>query len=93
MFTRRDAERFANTWLLKVKRPGGGWAGYVCGDGDGSEYMPSAGGMWLALCRIVPKRQAQALYQDVAQAFLKKERYSAYDLVGVARLCRYSVLA
>lgn len=93
VFTRRDAERFANTWLLKVQRPDGGWAAYVGGDGDGNEYMPDAGGIWLALCRVLPKSQAQALYRDVAQAFLKKERYGAGELAGVARLCRHSMLA
>jgi hypothetical protein len=92
VFTRRDAERFANTWLLKVKRPDGTWAGEVGGNEDGSEYMPHAGGMWLALCRVLPKPLAQALYRDVAQAFLQKTVYTASEMFGVAHLCRYHAL-
>ena len=93
VFDRRDGERFANTWLLKVQRPDGTWAGEVGGDGDGSDYKPYAGGIWLALCRVLPKSLAQELYRDLMRAFLKKQRYSASEMAGVARLCRYSVLA
>lgn len=92
VFNRRDAERFANTWLLKVKRPDGTWAGEVGGDEDGSEYMPHAGGIWLGLCRVLPRPQAQALYRDVQRAFANKTSLTAAEMVGVARLLRYIVL-
>lgn len=90
VFTRRDAERFANTWLLKVKRSDGTWAGEVGGGGDGSRYMPGAGGMWLGLCRVLPRSQAQALYRDIRGAFADKASLSAAEMVGVARLLRYA---
>ena len=89
VFTRSDAERFANTWLLKVRREDGSYAGEVSGREDGSEYMPFSGGMWLALCRVLPKPLAQAMYRDVLQAYLKKSRYSASELLGLARLLRF----
>jgi len=89
VFHRADAERFANTWLLKVRRGDGTHAGEVSGREDGSEYMPGAGGMWLGLCRVLPKPLAQAMYRDVLQAYLKKRRYSASELPGIARLLRY----
>ena len=93
VFNRTDAERFANTWLLKVRREDGTYAGEVSGREDGSEYMPFSGGMWLALCRVLPKPLAQEMYRDVLQAYLKKTRYSAGELPGIARLLRYRVLA
>nr|BAL54285.1 hypothetical conserved protein [uncultured prokaryote] len=92
VFNRRDGERFANTWLLKVKRPDGRWAGEVGGDEDGSEYMPGAGGMWLVLCRVLPRLQAQELYRDVRRAFADKASLTAAEMVGVARLLRYASL-
>jgi hypothetical protein len=88
VFNRTDAERFANTWLLKVRREDGTYAGEVSGRGDGGEHMPGSGGMWLGLCRVLPKPLAQAMYRDVLQAYLKKTRYSAGELPGVARLLR-----
>ncbi|MGC8783429.1 MAG: hypothetical protein ACP5RN_03445 [Armatimonadota bacterium] len=92
VFNRRDAERFANTWLLKVKRPDGTLAGEVGGDEDGSEYMPHAAGLWLGLCRVLPRPQAQALYRDVWRAFADKASLTAAEMVGVARLLRYASL-
>ncbi|MCS6829923.1 MAG: hypothetical protein RMM08_02410 [Armatimonadota bacterium] len=92
VFTRRDAQRFANTWLLKVRRSDGTWAGEVGGEEDGSEYMPGAGGMWLGLCRVLPRPQAQALYRDVQTAFARKTSLTAVEMVGVARLLRYAFL-
>lgn len=93
VFTRRDAERFANTWLLKIRRPDGSYAGEVNGAGDGSEYMPQAGGRWLSLCRVLPRSLAQQLYSDIAEAYADKTSLSASELLGVARLLRYAVLA
>lgn len=93
VFTRSDAERFANTWLWRVKRPDGSVAGALNGAGDGSEYMPQAGGRWLSLCRVLPRPLARQLYLDVRQAFAAKTSISAPEMLGIARLLRYAVLA
>lgn len=93
VFDRKDATRFANTWLLKVRRADGTWAGEVSGRGDGSAYMPGAGGMWLSLCRVVPREIGRALYHDIERAYLGKEQMiDKVGMVGVARLLRYASL-
>lgn len=93
VFDRRDAERFANTWLLKVKRSDGTWAGEVSGREDGSDYMPGAGGMWLCLCRAVSRVTAQLLVKDIERAYADKRSFSAAEMVGLARLMRYHTLS
>ncbi len=93
VFDRRDAERFAGTWLLKVKRPDGSWAGDVGGRGDGAENMPHSVGMWLCLCRQVSSATARALYQDAQRAYAGRTRASAGEIVGLARLARFAGLA
>lgn len=92
VFNRKDAIRFANTWLLKVRRADGTWAGEVSGRGDGREYMPGAGGIWLSLCRVVPREIGRALYHDIERAYLGKEQMTAGEMTGVARLLRYASL-
>lgn len=93
VFNRRDAERFANTWLIKVSRPDGTWAGEVSGREDGAEYMPGAGGIWLGLCRVLPRKVAGLLYSDIQRAYAGKESLTASQMLGVARLLRYASLA
>lgn len=92
VFDRRDAERFANTWLLKIRRADGTWAGEVSGRGNGNAYMPGAGGMWLSLCRVVSRDVGRALYRDISRAFGEKQLLTAPEMVGVARLRRYAAL-
>ena len=93
VFDRRDAQRFANTWLLKVKRADGSWAGEVSGREDGSQYMPHSAGMWLGLCRVLSRPMAQEMYRDAERAYAGRAQLSAADLVGLARLLRYLPLA
>ena len=89
-FTRADAARFARTWLQKVKRPDGSYAGNVGGQGKGGQYMPYAIGLWLDLCGTLPDDLFAALYGDAERAFAAKETCSASEMLGVARLLRFA---
>jgi hypothetical protein len=90
VFTRTDVARFARTWLDKVKRPDGTWAGEVGGEGKGSQFMPYAVGAWLCLCSLLPDDLCRRLYADAEHAFASTTHPGSAELVGVARLLLYS---
>lgn len=90
VFSRTDAARFARTWLQVVKRPDGSHAANVAGKGVGSKYMPYAAGLWLTLCGIAPGDLSDSLYADALRALSPKEAYTPAEMLGAARLLRYT---
>jgi len=90
VFTRADGSRFAGAWLRGVRRPDGSWAATVSGSGDGDAHLPHSAGRWLALCEVVPRRERDALIADARRAYRLFEPQSAADLLGLARLLRWT---
>jgi hypothetical protein len=86
VFTRDDLSRFAETWLRRVKRPDGTWAGTVGGGGDGKPYMPFSAGMWSILCTRLTDEKGKAFFADVLRAFSSEGPHSMSLLLGIARL-------
>lgn len=90
LFSSRDAERFARTWLEVVKRADGTYAGEVSGKEKGDPYLPYAAGIWLSLARALPPEQKAALWNEAASLLGVERAHSGTELVGVAYLHRFA---
>ncbi len=92
VFSRKDADRFARTWLQKVRQPDGRWSDTVAGKGSSGAYTPYAVGLWMSLCGAATKSVAAELYRDGERALGSNDYYHPAELPGAARLLRYSKL-
>lgn len=90
VFTRADTERFAQTWLLKVRQGDGRWAGSVNGVAKMDyRYMPQAMGRWLPLMPELPEKLAGELYNNVESAFAGTSITQPSVALGVSHLALY----
>lgn len=87
VFDAADLRAFGETWMKHVRRARGEWANTVAGGGGTNAHIPQAAGRWLDVCPFQWK-----LYGDARDAYasLADEQATPADVLGLAKLARYS---
>lgn len=92
VFTQKDMEGFANTWLTVVrKQDRSGYADTIDGsDKPSVNYMPQAGGRWLPAISTFSAHYYRLYLDAIEPAFAGQEILFPSQALGLANLARYS---
>ena len=90
VFTPKDMEAFARTWLRRVRRDEKTWSDTVAGGGGKSNtHRPAAISEWLPLLPHLPPDLRRALWEDATRALVGPGASAPRGLLGLARLARW----
>src|SRR5690606_2193621 len=88
VFTPRDMEFFARTWLRGVRKPDGTWAATIAGGTyHAIKSAGSSAGRWMPLVEMLEGDLRRRLHADLARAVLAEPIKLPSQLVGLANLC------